>query len=80
MPSVMFPTTRASSMKLGAQKASDPVKKVSAVKPSVIIMKVLFVIRYSRSSAYADQVAVFCGDKGHPLNRSANFCHSHERK
>ena len=54
-----LPTTSASSMKLGAQKASEPVKKVSAVKPTVIIMNVLFVTRYFRSSAYADNVAVF---------------------
>ena len=59
VPSVTFPTTSASSMKLGAQNASEPVKKVSAVKPTVIIMNVLFIIRYFRSSAYADHVAVF---------------------
>ena len=59
VPSVTLPTTSASSMKLGAQKASEPVKKVSAVKPTVIIMNVLFVTRYFRSSAYADNVAVF---------------------
>ena len=51
VPSVTFPTTSASSMKLGAQNASEPVKKVSAVKPTVIIMNVLFIIRYFRSSA-----------------------------
>ena len=46
-----LPTVRASSMKLGAQKASEPVKNVRAVKPRVVIMKVLFVMRYFRSSA-----------------------------